>query len=115
MPWLGHRGRFLVGAEALRMMGMWFETEDRLVEFPARLLRNLAGNAFDSASFLAAWVTLQLFLARLHRLSSERAASKSARDTEANTDADASAPSALRRGISSSWVDDRVSEASGEA
>lgn len=67
-PWLGHRARFALPVEAFRMLGIYFDNEELLDEFHPSTLRDLAGNAFDSSSFLAVWVALQAGLSRLNTL-----------------------------------------------
>jgi len=66
--WLGHRGRLALGVEHLRLLGIYFDDEKKLAAHGDNLLRDLAGNAFDSSSFLAAFFALQLFLAQCHAL-----------------------------------------------
>ena len=68
LPWLGHRGRLLLPVEGFRIMGSCFPSEQEalLQEFKASFLWDLAGNALDGSTFLAAWFTLQIGLAFLH-------------------------------------------------
>ena len=61
-----HRCRFLVPLEAFRLMGIHFEEHEAMLQgFCDRLLWDLAGNAFDGASFTAVWVTLLRILGTL--------------------------------------------------
>jgi len=62
--WLGHRARLALGVEHFRLMGIYYPNEAGMFSFPDALIRDLAGNAFDASSFLAAWVALQAVLAR---------------------------------------------------
>lgn len=52
--WLGHRGRMAMGVEHLRMLGIVWpgELDNKLAAFDDKLLKDLAGNAFDTASAL---------------------------------------------------------------
>lgn len=68
MPWLAHRGRFARPVECFRIMGLDFgEHEAELANFNGSLVRDLAGNAFDSSSFLAAWCALQAGLSQMYK------------------------------------------------
>jgi site-specific DNA-cytosine methylase len=63
--YIGHRGRLLLGAEALRVMGIIYPNEMKLERFKGGLLKNLAGNAFDAASCTAAMIVMMLTLTEL--------------------------------------------------
>lgn len=54
----------MLPVEQFKFMGIGFN-EDVVASFPDSLIRDLAGNAFDGSSFLAAWVTLQSILAHI--------------------------------------------------
>ena len=71
--YIAHRGRCTTGVEALRLMGMFFDEEHLLSTFPAKLLRNMAGNAFDSSCFLAAWMSSQMLLSHCSAMRAGRA------------------------------------------
>ena len=62
--WLAHRGRLALGLEALRFMGITLEDEPKANAFGNAFLYNLAGNAFDAGSFLAAFMCLAVVLGR---------------------------------------------------
>ena len=60
--------RPIVGVEALRLQGMWWQSGSPFVEkFSDKLLRDLAGNAFESSCFAAAFFSTFLLRARLYR------------------------------------------------
>jgi site-specific DNA-cytosine methylase len=65
--YLAHRGRMAVGIEHLRFVGFFAETAT-LRQFGGSLLKDLAGNAFDGASYLAACTTLFTVLAKCYSL-----------------------------------------------
>ena len=64
--WIGHRVRMALGAEHLRLHGIQFPNEPELASFPGSLLRDLAGNSFDSSCCLAVQVTQTCLLAVCH-------------------------------------------------
>jgi site-specific DNA-cytosine methylase len=72
LTWLGHRARFALPREMLHLMGIFYDSEEHLSEFPDSLIRDLCGNAFDSSSFLAVWVALVSVFARIHAAASLR-------------------------------------------
>lgn len=66
--WICHRGRRALGVEHLLLMGIDYGRDDLDSVFGRALLVDLAGNAFDSASCLAALTVLVDTLAFLHSL-----------------------------------------------
>lgn len=65
--YLAHRGRCAVGVECLRFLGFFAELEV-LARFPGHLLKDLAGNMFDGASYMATATTIVHILAQCARL-----------------------------------------------
>lgn len=72
MLYLTHRGRLAHGVEHLRMVG-FFADADKLAAFPSTLLKDLAGNAFDGASYMATFCVTYAILADVHHRRSHRA------------------------------------------
>ena len=63
--YLAHRGRCALGMEHLRVVG-FFADPHATKQFPSSLLKDLAGNAFDGGSYLAASIVLLRVLAECH-------------------------------------------------
>ena len=61
--WLAHRCRHLLGAEALSFQGIYIDPDT--VSADDRLLHDLAGNAFNTASFMHALIALLAIAAEL--------------------------------------------------
>ena len=60
--YIAHRGRCALGVEHLRLICFYADL-DILKQFPPQLLKDLAGNAFDAASYAAAALTMFRLLA----------------------------------------------------
>ena len=62
--WVGQRARLLVGAEAIRLQGIYL-SRDLERRFPAALLQDLAGNSFSTPAFSASFICALSVLAQL--------------------------------------------------
>ena len=75
--YLGHRARYACGVEHMRLMGFMIDNFDVeiLTNFNSDFLRDLAGNAFDAASYMAASTTMWVTLGELYLRASGAGAS----------------------------------------
>ena len=62
--YLSHRCRLLLGVEALRLQSFFHPDPGRLLAFDDRLLRDLAGNAFEASCCAASLLVVLLVLSR---------------------------------------------------
>jgi site-specific DNA-cytosine methylase len=67
LMYIAGRQRCCLGVECLRLMGICFKEEERLYKYDCKFVRDLAGNAFDSASCLASLYVVFVTLAALAR------------------------------------------------